>query len=68
MYARNLRPLLRDVDIEDDPVDLGDAALLGHYREEPELKFPRLVALRMQSDNAFCGIKTQSGSNVSCQK
>lgn len=31
LYARNLRPLLRDADIEDDPVDLGDVAL-SHYR------------------------------------
>ncbi|MGJ8572810.1 MAG: type I restriction endonuclease subunit R [Hoeflea sp.] len=31
LYARNLRPMLRDADIEDDTVDLGDVAL-SHYR------------------------------------
>lgn len=31
LYARNLRPLLRDVEIDDDPIDLSDVAL-SHYR------------------------------------
>lgn len=31
LYARNLRPLLRDADVDDDPVDLGNIAL-SHYR------------------------------------